>query len=181
MPADQALGDETFEERPHAVDEDPVGRHAGGGLGPCAGDEALVRDDIGMQEEQVEPRQPQALQARLDGLPQQGLDALGRRIAQVAFAGDPDAGRQSPAEGLADDQLGLAVAVARREVEQRYARRHRRMDGRDAFLDRRLAPQHAEAAAAQRERRDRREWTEGVLLHVAPHPSGRRRPTASHG
>ena len=71
-----------------------------------------------MQKEQVEPRQAQALQAAFDRLPQQRFDIARRRIAEVAFAGDPDALRQPAAKGLADHQLGLAVAVTRREVEQ---------------------------------------------------------------
>jgi hypothetical protein len=118
-----------------------------------------------MQSWAVEPRQTQALQAALDGLPQYRFDALGRRVAEVALAGDPDAGRQSAGKGLAHHQFGLAVAVARRQVEQRDSGRHRCMHGGNAFIDRRLAPQHAEAAAAEGERRDRRKRTEGMLLH----------------
>jgi hypothetical protein len=67
--ADQALGDKALEERPHVFDEDGIGSHPDGGIAACAADEALVGDDIGMQEEQVEPRQAQALPARFDGLP----------------------------------------------------------------------------------------------------------------
>ena len=164
--ADQTLGDEALEQRTHLPDEHRIGRHPAGGVGRPARDEAFVRHDIGMQEEQVEPGQTQALQAPLDGLPQHRFDALGRRVAEVAFAGDPDAGRQSAGEGLADYQFGLAVAIARRQVEQRDPSRHRRMHGGDAFIDRRLAPQHAEAAAPEGERRDRRKRTEGMMLHA---------------
>ena len=53
--ADQALVDKALEQRAHMRSTKiGVGRHTAGGVRAGAGDEALVRDDVGMQEEQVE-------------------------------------------------------------------------------------------------------------------------------
>ena len=96
-----------------------------------------------MQEEQVEPGQAQALQAALDRAAQGRLDLAGRRIAQVALAGDSDAGGQFAPVCLADDLFGLAVAVARREIEQGDPGFDSGMDRGDAFVKCGRPPQHA--------------------------------------
>ena len=118
---------------------------------PHSAANAFVRHDVGVQEEQVEPGQAQALQAALDRAAQGGLDLAGRRIAQVALAGDADAGGQVAVERLAHDLLGLAVAVARRQVEQGDPGFNRGVDRGDAFVVGGRPPQHAEAAAAEGE------------------------------
>jgi hypothetical protein len=105
-----------------------------------------------VQKEDVEARQAQALQAALDRPAQDGLDLAGRRIAEVALAGNAEAGRQLAGERLAHDLLRLAVAIAGREVEQGYAGGDRGMHRGDAFVERRRSPEHAEATAAEGER-----------------------------
>jgi hypothetical protein len=70
-------------------------------------------------------------------------------------------------EGGADDLLCLAVAVARREVEQGDAGIDRGVHGGDAFVDGGGAPQHAQATAAEGQDGDGRERTERVVLHGA--------------
>jgi hypothetical protein len=42
-----------------------------------------------VQKKQIEPRQPQPLEARLDGLPQNAFDLIRRWFAQIALAGYP--------------------------------------------------------------------------------------------
>jgi len=49
-------------------------------------------------------------------------------------------GGNLPPKASPTTSSALPSPYARREVEQRYARRHRRLHGGDAFLDRRLAP-----------------------------------------
>ncbi len=116
------------------ADEHRIGRHAAAGVAPFRR-ERRVRHDVGVQEEQVQPGQAQALQAALDRAAQGCLDLAGRRIAQIALAGDADAGGQAAAERLADDLFGLAVAVARRQVEQGDPGFDRGVDRGDAFVE----------------------------------------------
>src|SRR5271169_4098363 len=93
------------------------------------------------------------------------FDLFGRWIAEIAFAGDAHAVGQAAGEGFADDLFGLAVTVARRQIDQVDPGSHRRMYRGDAFVECRFAPDHADAAAAQRQRRDRRKLTKTVLPH----------------
>ena len=71
-----------------------------------------------MEKEEVEPRQSQAFEAAFDGLPQKRFDLFGRRIAEIAFAGDAHAVGQAAGEGFADDLFGLAVTVGRSVDEE---------------------------------------------------------------
>jgi len=64
------------------------------------------------------PRQSQAFEAAFDRLPQKRFDLFGRRIAEIAFAGDAHPVGQAAGEGFADDLFGLAVTVARRQIDQ---------------------------------------------------------------
>ena len=146
--ANQSLGDEPFKNRADMFDKRSVKRHPHGGGGPSR---AVVRIgyDIRMQEEQIEPVEVQPTQASLDRAAQNGLDLAGRRLAQIALAGDPHPIWQPSGKSCADDLFGLAVAIARRQVEQVDAGLDRRMHGRDTFLECGLAPHHAEPAAAQ--------------------------------
>ena len=127
-----------------------------------------------MQKEQVEARQAQALQAGLDRSPQDAFDLVGRRLAEIALAGDPDAVGEPPGKRRPDDLFGLAVAVARREIEQIDPGGDSRVHGGDAFVERRRPPQHPEAAAAQGERRYRPQNSEWLRLHptLGKVPSG---------
>ena len=56
---------------------------------------------------------------------------------------------ERPGESLADHQLGLAVTVTRREVDPVDPGGDRGMHGRDALVEGRFAPHHAEAAPAE--------------------------------
>src|ERR1700730_13077495 len=118
-----------------------------------------------MEKEEVEPRQSQAFEAAFDGLPQKRFDLFGRRIAEIAFAGDAHPVGHAAGEGFADDLFGLAVTVARRQIDQVDPGSHRRKYRGDAFVECRFAPDHADAAATQRQRRDRRKLTKTVLPH----------------
>ncbi len=149
--ADQALSNETFEQRADVIDEAGVGRHARGGVAGAGGDERFVRDDVGVEEEEVQLRQTQSSQTYFDRVTEDRFDIGGNGVTQVAFAGDANARRQPAVEGGANNLLGLAVAVAGCEIEQRDAGGHRVMHGGDTFVECRLAPQHAQAATAQRE------------------------------
>ena len=146
--SDQTLGDQPLEKRTHLVDEGLVQGHPAGGIGP-ARDVVRVRDDIRMQKEQIEPRQPQTLETCFNRLPHQRFDLGGGRISEIAFASDPHALGQPAGERLAYHQLGLAVAVTRREVDPVDPGGDRRVHSRDAFVEGRLPPQHAEATPAE--------------------------------
>jgi hypothetical protein len=162
--ADDALADEALEHRPDMVDKGRVWGHAGGGVGP-AGQMRRVGHDVRVQEKHIEPRQAQPLEASLDRAAQYRFD-LGRSgVAEVAFAGDPHPRGEAAGKGGADDLLGLAVAVARREIEEGNARLHRGVHGQDAFLEGGFTPHHPEPAAAQGQCRYRRHPAETVLLH----------------
>ena len=166
--ADQSFGDETFEQRADLRGENGVRRHARGGVARGAGDEGRIRHHVGVQEEHIELRQAQPLQAGFDRAAQGCFDRGRRQIAQVALAGNADPGGQLAVEGGADHILGLAVAVAWRQVQQRNAGGDGGVHGGDAFLERRLAPQHTEAAAAQRQDGDGGQCAECVGLHDGP-------------
>ena len=155
--ADQSLGDQPFKNRADMFDKRSVKRHPHGGGGPSR---TVVRIgyDIRMQEEQIEPIEAQPAQASFDRAAQNGLDLAGRRLAQIALAGDAHPIWQPSGKGCADDLLGLAVAIARRQVEQVDAGFDRRMHGGDALVECRLTPHHAEPAAAQGQRRNRPEY-----------------------
>ena len=152
--ADQPLANQLFKSGPNLGDKGVVWGHAVGGVGP-ARDMPGIRHHVRMEEEQVEPRQAQSLQAAFDRLAQHRLDLGARCIAETAFAGDPHTCRQPAAKGFADDLFGLAVAIARSEIDQIDPGRYRLMHRGDTFLERRFAPHHAEPAAAQGQGRDR--------------------------
>src|SRR4051794_14291692 len=137
---DQSLGNQPLEHRADVCDEDRVGSHAAGGVAPSE-HERLVRHDVGVQEEQVEPRQAQALQAGFDRPAQDRFYVRDRWVAEVALAGDADTVWKRAAERLAHDLLGFAVAVAWREVEQTDPRSDRRMHRGDAFVERGWPPE----------------------------------------
>jgi hypothetical protein len=105
-----------------------------------------------MQEEEIQPSKPKSLQARFDRPPQYPFDLVRGLLAEVAFAGHTYAGREpaAKAKGCSDHFLGSAVAIARREVKQVDAGSDGCVHGRDAFVERCRAPQHAKPAAAQR-------------------------------
>jgi hypothetical protein len=105
------------------------------------------------------------VQAVVDRLAHRRVDLRRRQIAETTLAGHPDPRRQPAAERFADDQLRLAVAVARRQIDQSDAGSDCVVHRRHAFAERRLTPQHAEPAPAEREGRDRRQGAEAMLLH----------------
>lgn len=86
----------------------------------------------------------------------------GRRVAEVALAGDAETGRELAAERLAHDLLGVAVPTAGREILQVDPGG---VHGGDAFVGRGRSLQHAGAAATAGERGDGRKVAELVLLH----------------
>ena len=142
-----SLCHESFEQRPDGVLKH-LQRHEPAGVDPPP-HRVAARHDVGVQEKQIEPVELRQAQAGLDRLPEDALDPLGRRIAQVAFGGDADAGWKAAAERLADHLLGLAVAIAGREVEQRDPRIRGGLDRGDAFFARGGAPELAQPATAQ--------------------------------
>ena len=161
---DQTLADQPLEDRTDMVDKSRVERHAPGGLGPTR-HVVLVGHHIRMEKKQIEPRQSEASKAPFDRLPQAGFDLFAGWIAETAFAGDLHAIRQVAPEGFADDLFGFAIAVARRQVDQVDPSSYCCAHGRDAFVERCFTPHHADAAAAQRQRRDRPKLTEAILPH----------------
>jgi hypothetical protein len=112
-------------------------------------------------------------EAAFDRAPQDPFDLLGCSLAEIAFAGDPRTLGEPAGKRGADHLLRLAIAVARREVEQGNAGLDRFMYRGDAFRETGLAPQHAEPAAAKRQDRHRRQPTETVLPHLIDTPSYR--------
>src|SRR4051794_4427545 len=120
-----------------------------------------------MQEENIQPVHLQQAKAGFNRLAHHAVYPVWRRVAQIALAGDVDSSRQAPAEGLADNPLRLAIAVTRRKIEQIDSSHNPGMDGRDTFLERRLAPQHAQTATAQGQGRDRKQGPEGMQFHAA--------------
>src|SRR5215471_13524135 len=161
---DQALADQPLEDRADLLDKSRIKSHAASSVGPLC-PVVLIGHHIRMEKEQIEPRQLHASKAPFDRLAQERFDFLGGWIAEIAFAGDPHAIRQAPTESFADDPLCPAVTVARRQVDQVDPGSHRGMHGRDALLECCLAPDHADTAAAQCQRRDRRQVTKAGLLH----------------
>src|SRR5580692_11929389 len=118
-----------------------------------------------MQKEQIEARQPQPLQTRLDRLPQDAFDLVRRRLAEIALAGDAHAVGKPARKSFAHHLLGLAIAVARREVEEVDPGSDGVLYGGDAFVECCGTPQHPEAATAERQDRDRRQSAKRVQLH----------------
>src|ERR1700732_2897236 len=112
-------------------------------------------------------------EAAFDRAPQDPSDRPGCSLAEIAFAGDPRTLGEPAGKRGADHLLRLAIAVARREVEQGNAGLDRFMYRGAAFRETGLAPQHAEPAAAKRQDRHRRQPTETVLPHLIDTPSYR--------
>ncbi len=134
--------------------------------------------DVGVQEENIQLVALQQPQAGFDRLAEDRQHFFRRRIAQVALAGDVDAGRHPAAERLSDHPFRLAVAIAGGEVEQIDPGLHRVMHGGETFFERRLAPQHAKAAAAQGECRDGKQRAEWMQFHGLGPPSSFSDPLA---
>src|SRR5262249_48111215 len=135
-----------------------------GGIGP-AGDVIGIGNDIRMEEEQVEPRQPQSFYTALDRTPQYTFDPLRGLFAKIAFAGHSHTRGEPAAECFAHYFFCFAVAIARREIEEINTGSDRVMYGSDAFVEGRRSPQHAQPAASQGKRRNWRQTAKGVRLH----------------
>ena len=162
--ADQALAHQPLEHRADMGDEGRISDHPLGGAGPLH-NMVRIGYDIRMQEEQIEPLEAQPAQAARDRAAQQRLDFATPRLAEIAFAGEPHPLGQSAAKRCTDHLLRLAVAIARGEIDEVDPGLDRHLDGGDALLERRLAPHHAEPAAAQGQGRNRPQPAELMLLH----------------
>ncbi len=162
--------DEPLEQRPDVPDKGLVEGHPARRV-RAAGDVRRIGNHVRVQKKEVKPRQSQPFEAALDRAPHDPLDLVGGRLAEIAFAGDADPGREPAAEGLADHRLGLAVAIARGEIDQVDPGLDRGVHGGEAFLEIGLAPQHAEPAAAQGQGRDRGQPAKAALLHRPIPPS----------
>ena len=160
---DQALCLEFFEGGADLGAEQGEWRQAGHVWGVPHG--MAVGRYVGVQEKDVEAVALEQAQAGLDGLAQGGVDPVGGRVAQAAFAGEEHVVWQPATESVADDAFRLAVAVARREVEQVDASGHGGMHRGDALVEGCLAPKHAEPSAAEGQGGDRKERTEGMAFH----------------
>ena len=88
-----------------------------------------------------------------------------RSAAHAALGRDADAGGKAAVERVADDRLGLSVAVGRREVQDVDAGVDGLTDGRHALLASRGSPDLTNAAAAERKRARGAQFTKGSLLH----------------
>jgi hypothetical protein len=110
-----------LERRPDVVDKRSVQRHALGGIGP-AGDVIGVGNDIRVQEEEIEPRQPQPSQTALDRTPQYAVDLLCRFFAEIAFAGHSHTRRELAAKCLAYHFFCFAFGLAPTLIE--FSRAH---------------------------------------------------------
>src|SRR5215471_14135613 len=147
----QTLADQPLEKRADMLDKSRIERHAASSVRPLRY-MTLVRDHIRMEKEQIEARQSQASEASFDRLPQERFNFLRRRIAEIAFAGDPDVIRQAPSESFTDDPFCPAITVARRQVDQVDPGRYCLMHGGDAFVERGFTPHHADATTTERQR-----------------------------
>ena len=136
---DQTLAYQPLEDRADMLDKSRIERHAAAGIGSTR-DVVLVGHYIRVEKKQVEPRQSQAFEAPLNRPPQERFDFLGRRVAEIAFAGDPDPVRQAAAESLADDLFGLTITVARRQVDKVYPGSNCCVHGRDPIGTRAVWP-----------------------------------------
>jgi len=154
---------ELLEFRPDDINEHRQRREPAG-IRP-APHRVLVRHDVGVQEEQIQVVELQQPQTGLYRLPQDRRDPGAGRISEVALAGDPDTRWQAPAECLAHHALGLAIAIARRHVEQVDPGIDRRPDGGNTLFECSFAPQHAEAAATEGQRGYRRKGAEWMQVH----------------
>ncbi len=86
-------------------------------------------------------------------------------VAAERRAREPRAGHQAAAEGLAQHFLGLALAVARRPIDQIDAAVHGRTQRRHAFPAAGLAPKLAQTATAQGQPADRSDRAQIAPLH----------------
>src|SRR5215813_11295514 len=130
---DQALADQSLQDRADMLDKSRIERHAASSVGPLCS-VLLIGHHIRMEKEQTEPRQLQASKAPFDRSAQEGFDFLGGWIAEIAFAGDPHAIQQATTESLADNPFCPAVTVARRQVDQVDPGGYRLMHGSDALV-----------------------------------------------
>src|SRR5262249_44403969 len=141
----QALTDQPLEDWADMLDKSCIERHTASGVGPLRY-MILVGDHVRMEKKQIEARQSQALEAPFNRLPQERFEFLGGRIAEIAFAGDPHAIGQASTESFANDPLCPAVPVARRQVNQIDPVSYCLVHSRDAFVESRFTPHHADAA-----------------------------------
>ena len=155
--ADAPLGGEPLERRRDGFGDDLGGRRA---LGPLAS----KRDPV-MQEHDVNMVELHALQAGVEAFGEEVVDLARRGVANAALGRDADAGGKAAVERVADDRLGLAVAVGRREVQDVDAGVDGLTDGRHALVASRGSPDLADAAAAEREGARGAQFTERSLLH----------------
>jgi hypothetical protein len=133
----------------------------------------LLRDQVAVQEEQVDVVELHAIQALVQRAFELARQLRRGRVADAVLGRDPHPGRQVPAERLADDPLRLAVAVPRRHVEQADARVDRLADGRHRLLAAGRAPQPPEPAATERQGADRPQPPERPRVHRAGPPGPR--------
>ena len=127
-----------------------------------------IRDEHVVHDEHIDALEAEPLQALREARAEQLRHPGGRRGADATLGRDAHASREPPAERLADHALGLAVAVARRDVEQVDAELDRLARGGDGLLAGRRAPDLADPPAAEGERADVvSEAAEGTLFHGA--------------
>src|SRR5215468_5659624 len=148
---DQALADQSLQDRADMLDKSRIESHAASSVGPLC-PVVLIGYDIRVEKEEIEPRQLQASKTPFDRLAQERFDFLGGWIAEIAFAGDPHAIRQAPTESFADDPFCPAVTVARRQVDQVDPGGYRLMHGSDALVKCGFTPHQADAATTKRQR-----------------------------
>src|SRR5713101_2763474 len=153
-----ATGDELLKSRTHRLDKQAVG---------CPRDlvGARIRDDLIVQEEEVNPVEPHAGQTLVQTPLQQGQDLAGGPVADGTLGRDAYAWRQSAPTGLAEDHLGFARTIAGCHIEPGDASLPGRTHGRHRLVAGGGTPDLPNAATAEGEGTDVTELPKNSLLH----------------
>src|SRR5712691_10848229 len=153
-----ATGDELLQSRTHRLDKQAVG---------CPRDlvGARIRDDLIVQEEEVNPVEPHAGQTLVQTPLQQGQDLAGGPVADGTLGRDAYAWRQSAPTGLAEDHLGFARTIAGCHIEPGDASLPGRTHGCHRLVAGGWTPDLPNAATAEGEGTDVTELPKNSLLH----------------
>src|SRR5215510_1948363 len=153
-----ATSDELLKRRTHRLDKLVVG---------CPRDlvGARIRDDLIVQEEEVNPVEPHTGQTLVQTPLQQGQDLAGGPVANGTLGRDAYAWRQSAPKGLAEYHLGFATTIAGCHIEKGDASLPGRTHGGNRLRAGGWTPDLTNTATAEGEGTDVTEFPKGSLLH----------------
>jgi hypothetical protein len=155
---DAATGDELLKGRTHRRDKEAAWCPWG-----LVGN--LIRDDLIVQEEEVNPLEFHAGQALVETPLQQWQNLVGCPVADGTLGRHAHAFRQSAPKGLAEHHLGFATAIAWCHIEKGDARLPGLTHSRDRLLAGGWTPDLTSTATTEGEGTDVTEVPKGSLVH----------------